>query len=168
MYGQVPLCLLYNASLMLPARTKIMLRSLIAIFFFACLPCSGIGQQTTAPATAVDLSGLRWRMIGPFRGGRSIAVSGVQGDANNYYFGGVGGGVWKTQNGGLTWKPIFDNEPIASIGAIAVAPSDANIIYVGTGEADFRSNLTYGNGVYKSTDAGKTWRNIGLSETRHI
>src|SRR5215831_20528672 len=131
MYGQVPLCLLYNAFLMLPARTKTMLRSLIAIFFFAFLPCSGAGQQATAPATAVDLSGLRWRMIGPFRGGRSIAVSGIQGDANTYYFGGVAGGVWKTQNGGLTWNPIFDSQQIASIGAIAVAPSDANIIYVG-------------------------------------
>ncbi|HKE31244.1 MAG TPA: hypothetical protein VKD65_05935, partial [Candidatus Angelobacter sp.] len=153
---------------MLPARTRITLRVLIAIFFFALLPYSGAGQQATAPATAIDLSGLRWRMIGPFRGGRSIAVSGIQGDANTYYFGGVGGGVWKSQNGGLTWQPIFDSQHIASIGAIAVAPSDANIIYVGTGEADFRSNLTYGNGVYKSTDAGKTWRNIGLSETRHI
>lgn len=127
------------------------------------LPWSASGQQT-----APDLSGLRWRMIGPFRGGRSVAVSGVEGDANTYYFGGVAGGVWKTTNGGITWTPIFDSQPIASIGAIAVAASDANIIYVGTGEADFRSNLTYGNGVYKSSDAGKTWTNIGLRETRHI
>ncbi|HEY6970486.1 MAG TPA: hypothetical protein VJA94_14865 [Candidatus Angelobacter sp.] len=107
-------------------------------------------------------------MIGPFRGGRSIAVSGVIGDTNTYYFGGVGGGVWKTTNGGITWNPIFDSQPIASIGALAVAPSNPNIIYVGTGEADFRSNLTYGNGVYKSTDAGNTWTSIGLRDTRHI
>ena len=115
-----------------------------------------------------DLSGLRWRMIGPFRGGRTIAVSGVEGDPTTYYFGGVGGGVWRTTNAGVSWTPIFDNQPIASIGAIAVAASDPNTIYVGTGEADFRSDLTYGNGVYKSTDAGKTWTNIGLRETRHI
>ena len=107
-------------------------------------------------------------MIGPFRGGRTVAVSGVEGDPNTYYIGGVGGGVWKTTNGGITWTPIFDSQPIASIGALAVAPSDANTIYAGTGEADFRSNLTYGNGIYKSTDAGKSWTNMGLRETRHI
>src|SRR6478609_9218348 len=113
-------------------------------------------------------NGLRWRMIGPHRGGRSIAVSGVEGQPNVYYFGAVGGGVWKSTNGGVTWEPIFDGQPISSIGAIAVAPSDPDIIYVGTGEADFRSNLTYGIGVFKSTDAGKTWTHIGLKDSRHI
>jgi photosystem II stability/assembly factor-like uncharacterized protein len=113
-------------------------------------------------------SGLRWRMIGPHRGGRTIAVSGIEGQPNVYFFGGVGGGVWKTTNGGITWEPIFDSQPISSIGAIAVAPSNPSIIYVGTGEADFRSNLTYGNGVYKSTDGGRTWKNIGLPASRHI
>ncbi len=113
-------------------------------------------------------SGLRWRMIGPHRGGRSVAVSGVEGQPNVYYFGAVGGGVWKTINGGVTWEPIFDGQPIGSIGAIAVAPSNPDVIYVGAGEPDFRSDLTYGNGVYKSTDAGKTWKNIGLTGTRHI
>ena len=85
-----------------------------------------------------------------------------------FYFGGVGGGVWKTSNAGVTWEPIFDKQPISSIGALVVAPSDPNIIYVGTGEADFRSNLTYGIGVYKSTNGGKTWKNIGLTNSRHI
>ncbi len=113
-------------------------------------------------------SGLRWRMIGPFRGGRSNAVSGVAGQPNLYFFGAVGGGVWKTTNGGETWEPIFDGQPIASIGALAVAPSDPNIIYVGTGEADFRSDLTYGNGMYKSADGGTTWSSIGLKDSRHI
>jgi photosystem II stability/assembly factor-like uncharacterized protein len=112
--------------------------------------------------------GLRWRMIGPFRGGRSIAVSGIEGEPNVYYFGSVGGGVWKTTNGGLTWEPVFDGQPIGSIGALAIAPSNPNIIYVGTGEADLRSDLTYGNGVYKSTDGGKTWSNIGLRDSQHI
>jgi photosystem II stability/assembly factor-like uncharacterized protein len=113
-------------------------------------------------------NGLRWRMIGPHRGGRTVAVSGVEGQPNIYYFGGVGGGVWKTVNGGITWEPIFDSQPISSIGALAVAPSNPDVIYVGTGEADFRSNLTYGNGVYKSTDGGRTWKNIGLDASRHI
>src|SRR5215475_2078675 len=106
--------------------------------------------------------GLRWRMIGPHRGGRTIAVSGVESQPNVYYFGGVGGGVWKSVNGGITWEPIFDSQAIASIGALSVAPSNPDVIYVGTGESDFRSDLTYGNGVYKSTDAGRTWKNIGL------
>jgi photosystem II stability/assembly factor-like uncharacterized protein len=113
-------------------------------------------------------NGLRWRMIGPHRGGRSIAVAGIESQPNVYYFGGVGGGVWKTVNGGITWEPIFDSQPISSIGAISVAQSNPSIIYVGTGEADFRSNLTYGNGVYKSTDGGATWKNIGLTASQHI
>ncbi len=106
-------------------------------------------------------------MIGPFRGGRSNAVSGIEGRPNVYYFGSVGGGVWKTVNGGETWEPVFDGQP-ASIGALAVAPSNPDIIYVGTGEADYRSDLTYGNGMYKSTDGGKSWSNIGLRDSRHI
>ena len=107
-------------------------------------------------------------MIGPFRGGRTIAVSGIEGEPNAYYFGSVAGGVWKSTNGGTTWTPIFDGQPIASIGALAIAPSDRSIIYVGTGEADLRGDLTYGDGVYKSTDGGNTWKNIGLRDTQHI
>jgi photosystem II stability/assembly factor-like uncharacterized protein len=113
-------------------------------------------------------NGLKWRLIGPFRGGRAVAAAGVPGDPNTFYFGSVGGGVWKTTNAGLTWTPIFDNEPIASIGAIAVAPSDPKVIYVGTGESDIRSALSSGDGVYKSTDGGATWKNIGLRDTRQI
>src|SRR5579859_1910396 len=128
------------------------------------LPHSVVGQQIDPTL----YSGLRWRMIGPFRGGRTVAVSGVEGQPSVYYFGAVGGGICKTTNSGLTWEPIFDSQPISSIGALAVAPSDPNIIYAGTGEPDFRSNLTYGNGVYKSNDGGKTWANIGLRDSRHI
>jgi photosystem II stability/assembly factor-like uncharacterized protein len=113
-------------------------------------------------------SGMKWRQIGPFRGGRVLAVTGVAGNANTFYFGAVSGGVWKTTNGGLTWEPLTDKEAFASVGAIAVAPSDANVIYVGTGEACLRGNISYGNGVYKSTDAGKTWMHLGLDDTRHI
>ena len=111
---------------------------------------------------------LRWRSIGPFRGGRSLAVTGVRGQADVFYFGAVGGGVWRSNDAGRTWKPIFDSAGIASIGAIAVAPSNPQIIYVGTGEADMRSDIAYGNGMYKSTDGGKTWTHIGLEDSRQI
>ncbi|HEU4834549.1 MAG TPA: hypothetical protein VFS90_09050, partial [Pyrinomonadaceae bacterium] len=113
-------------------------------------------------------SGLRWRMIGPFRAGRVNAVSGVVGQPDTFYFGSVGGGVWKSANAGRTWTPIFDATNVASIGAIGVAPSDANVIYVGTGEADMRDSIAFGNGVYKSTDAGKNWKHLGLENTKQI
>src|SRR5437899_5982796 len=138
---------------------------LVPVFVLLVLmSCLGFAQQLDPSL----YGGLRWRMIGPHRGGRTIAVSGVEGQPNVYYFGGVGGGVFKTGNGGITWEPIFDGQPISSIGALAVAQSNPNIIYVGTGESDFRSDLTYGNGVYKSIDAGRTWKNIGLAASRHI
>lgn len=107
-------------------------------------------------------------MIGPFRGGRTIAVSGIEGEPNTYYFGSVAGGVWKSTNGGITWAPIFDSQPIASIGALAIAPSNPSVIYVGTGEADLRGDLTYGNGLYKSSDGGNSWSNLGLRDSQHI
>ena len=121
--------------------------------------------QAVSPDT---FSALRWRLIGPFRAGRAVAVAGVPGDSTTFYFGGVDGGVWKTTDAGVVWKPIFDGQPIASVGAIAVAPSDPNVIYVGTGESDIRSSLSSGNGVYRSDDAGRTWKHVGLDDTRHI
>lgn len=111
---------------------------------------------------------LEWRNIGPFRAGRSVAATGVTGDANTFYFGAVGGGVWKSTNAGITWSPIFDTQRVASIGTIEVAPSDASILYVGTGETDIRSDTAMGDGVYKSMDAGRTWRNVGLRDSKHI
>jgi photosystem II stability/assembly factor-like uncharacterized protein len=113
-------------------------------------------------------SGLRWRLLGPFRGGRVDAVSGVPGRSNEFYFGAVNGGVWKTIDGGRVWMPIFDSQPVASIGALAVAPSAPNTIYAGSGESTLRDSVGYGNGMYKSTDAGKTWTHIGLADTQHI
>jgi len=113
-------------------------------------------------------SGLQWRMIGPFRGGRVVAVSGVPGDATTFYFGSVGGGIWKTIDAGVTWAPTFDGQPVASIGALEVAPSSPKILYAGTGESDIRSDLSSGDGVYKSTDGGATWKNIGLRDSRQI
>ncbi len=113
-------------------------------------------------------AGMRWRSIGPFRGGRALAVAGVPSDPDVFYFGSVDGGVWKSDNAGLTWQPEFQHEPVASIGAIAIAPSDPSVIYVGTGEADMRSDISLGDGVYKSTDGGKTWEHLGLGDTQHV
>jgi photosystem II stability/assembly factor-like uncharacterized protein len=111
---------------------------------------------------------LHWRSIGPHRGGRALAVTGVRGKPELFYFGSVDGGVWRTNDAGRTWNPIFDSQPIGSIGAIAVTPSNPDVIYVGSGEADMRSNIGYGNGMYKSTDAGKSWTHIGLTDSRQI
>lgn len=112
---------------------------------------------------------LRWRSIGPDRGGRVTAVAGLVNDRFTYYMGATGGGVWKTVNAGITWTPISDRSfKTGSVGSIAVSQSDPNIIYVGMGEACLRSNISHGDGVYKSTDAGKTWRNIGLRDTSQI
>ena len=138
------------------------------------LPCIGLlafsfvagAVAQTVPASVY--SHLDWRLIGPFDGGRVLAVAGVPTQPQTFYFGSANGGVWKTINSGLSWEPIFNHEPVSSIGAIAVAPSNPDIVYVGTGEADPRSDVTFGDGVYKSTDGGKSWTNIGLRETRHI
>jgi len=112
--------------------------------------------------------GMRYRLIGPFRGGRSLTAAGIPGDPTTYYFGATGGGVWKSTDGAMTWSPIFDKEGTASIGSIAVANSNHNIIYVGTGEACIRGDISHGDGVYRSLDAGKTWTNLGLRDTRAI
>ena len=137
-----------------------MRRLAIAVVAFAAVLSAQI------PSNLFD--GLRWRLIGPFRGGRAVTAAGIPGDPNTYYFGAVGGGIWKTTDGGMVWTPIFDDQHVASIGAIALAPSDPNIIYAGTGEADIRSSLSSGDGIYKSSDAGKTWRNIGLRDSKQI
>src|SRR5580704_11546255 len=126
---------------------------------------SAVGGQYPASL----LAGLKWRDVGPMRGGRSYAVAGNADQPDTFYFGSVGGGVWKTENSGRTWFPISDEGiPIGSIGAIAVAPSNPNVVYVGTGEPDIRSQHSYGIGMFKSTDAGKTWTHIGLEATEHI
>ncbi len=126
------------------------------------------GPAAEGPLPASILSGLEWRMLGPFRGGRVDAVSGVPGRPNEFYFGHVNGGVWKTHDAGRVWEPVFDSQPVASIGALAVAPSAPDVVYVGSGESTLRDSVGYGNGMYKSTDAGKTWTHLGLDETQHI
>lgn len=111
---------------------------------------------------------LEWRLVGPFRGGRVLAAAGVPGQPQHFYFGSVNGGVWESNDAGRTWKPIFDDQPIGSIGALAIAPSDPNVIYVGSGEADMRSDIAQGDGMYKSLDAGKSWQKIGLEDSQQI
>ena len=114
------------------------------------------------------LESLKWREIGPYRGGRSAAVTGIPQDRETYYFGATGGGVWKSENGGSKWRNVSDGFFGGSIGAVAVSTWDPNVIYVGTGEKTVRGNVSMGNGVWKSTDAGRTWAHIGLSDSRRI
>jgi photosystem II stability/assembly factor-like uncharacterized protein len=141
------------------------MRRWIAVAALMCLSFAGNGLSQVSPAL---VGGMKWRQIGPFRGGRVLAVAGVPGDPNTYYFGAVAGGIFKSTNGGMTWTPMFDHQSISSIGAIAVADSDPNVLYAGSGEACLRGNISYGDGVYKSTDAGRTWTNVGLNDSRHI
>ena len=148
-----------------------------AILAGSAVICSASLAATLSPSPtptgAIDeklFKAMQWRQIGPFRGGRALAIEGVPGEPDTYYFGAVAGGVWKTTDGGANWTPLFDKEPISSIGAIAVAPSDHNVIYAGTGEAAIRGNTTYGSGVFKSIDAGKTWqaaRLLSAAEQEH-
>ncbi|HEY0778408.1 MAG TPA: hypothetical protein VGD56_10640 [Gemmatirosa sp.] len=133
----------------------------------------GAGGQGAPPrrlpvdAGAV-VDGLRWRMLGPFRGGRCAAATGVPGRPNEFYFGAVNGGVWKSVDAGRVWRPVFDDQPVASIGAIAVAPSAPDVVYVGSGESTLRDSAGHGNGVYRSVDAGRSWTHLGLDATQHI
>jgi photosystem II stability/assembly factor-like uncharacterized protein len=120
------------------------------------------------PKDPYVLGGLHWRTIGPFRGGRTKSITGVPSQPNVFYMGVVNGGVWKTNDYGRTWQPIFDDQPTGSIGAVAVAPSDPNIVYVGSGEGIARPDLSTGDGIYKSIDAGKTWTHLGLRDGQQI
>ncbi|HEV8118509.1 MAG TPA: hypothetical protein VGQ32_08290, partial [Thermoanaerobaculia bacterium] len=137
--------------------------------FLAGLLWAAVGLSAAAqPFDGSLFSGMRWRLVGPFRAGRSVTAAGVPGEPDHFYFGAVGGGVWESENTGRSWSPIFDSQPIASIGALAIAPSNPKVIYVGSGEADMRSDISYGNGMYKSADGGKTWNRIGLEDSRQI
>jgi len=156
--------------------TYVLMSSLVIAFSVSLFAISSNAQRrqpacSTSTANANDaLKVLQWRQIGPFRGGRSTAVAGVASQPMVFYFGGVGGGVWKTSDGGINWEPITDGSVFgtASVGAIGLSDSDPNTIYVGMGESPIRGNVSHGDGVYKSTDGGKTWKHIGLEDTRQI
>src|ERR1017187_3455814 len=121
--------------------------------------------QTFSPT---NYAGLRWREIGPFRGGRTVGAAGIAGQPNVFYIAVNNGGVWKTDDFGRTWKPIFDDQPTGSIGAVAIAPSDPNTLYVGSGEGLQRPDLSTGDGMYKSIDGGNSWRHLGLRDAQQI
>jgi photosystem II stability/assembly factor-like uncharacterized protein len=146
-------------------------RSGDAMFLRSLLACALLCAAAATAHADIDpgaFSALHWRSIGPYRGGRVLTVAGVPGDARHYYFGAVNGGVWETRDAGRTWQPLFDAQPVGSIGAIALAPSDPNVLYVGSGEADMRSDIAQGDGMYKSTDGGRTWAHIGLGDSQQI
>src|SRR5215475_12397109 len=126
---------------------------------------AGLGAQNFDPKF---YSALRWRDIGPFRGGRTVGAAGIPSQPNIFYIGVNNGGVWKTDDYGRTWKPLFDDQPTGSVGAIALAPSNPNIVYVGSGEGLQRPDLSVGDGIYKSFDGGKTWTHLGLRDAQQI
>ncbi len=144
------------------SKIRVTRRKIVFAALAIALPAAA---QTVSPQLFSDME---WRLIGPFRGGRGVAVSGAAGDGATFYFGAVDGGVWKTTDAGTVWTPVFDQQPVASIGALAVSASNPKVIYAGTGETDIRSDLASGAGVYKSTDGGETWTYAGLKETRQI
>ncbi len=136
--------------------------ALVLVVSIAC-------QSVLAQVKDSTLKGMSWRNIGPNRGGRSLGIAGSSKRKLEYYFGAVGGGLWKTTDGGLNWKPVTDGQlTSSSVGAVAVSESNPDIVYIGTGETEFRGNIMQGDGVYKSTDAGKTWKNIGLKNSQSI
>ncbi|HEX4417067.1 MAG TPA: hypothetical protein VH165_04165 [Kofleriaceae bacterium] len=151
-------------------------RRIIACLFAWVVVGIGSGQRAHAAPVgaappAISETGyqdLRWRMIGPFRGGRTRAAAGVASQPNVFYIAPVNGGIWKTDDAGQTWRPIFDDQPTQSIGAIAVAASNPSIVYAGSGEGLHRPDLSVGNGIYKSLDAGRTWQHLGLSDAQQI
>jgi photosystem II stability/assembly factor-like uncharacterized protein len=156
-------------------RSRVLFRRAVAALFVtsvgavAFIGRPGLHAQPAASFDVKDLAGeMRWRPIGPFRGGRTKAITGVKGQPNVFYMAPVNGGVWKTDDFGRTWTPVFDDQPTGSVGAIAVAASDPNVIYVGSGEGLARPDLSVGDGVYKSTDAGKTWTHLGLRDGQQI
>src|ERR1700730_2045679 len=135
-----------------------------AFLLLLAIPVCDAADSPISAATQ-DLS---WRMVGPFRGGRTRAVAGIPGRPDTFLIGAVNGGVWQTDDYGRTWTPIFDAQPTQSIGAIAVAPSDPKVIYVGSGEGLHRPDLSVGNGIYRSADGGKTWVHLGLDDAQQI
>src|SRR3954468_15408828 len=151
---------------------RVPLAKYVVVILLLLLPVVGAAQRQGGPAQPVSagpFGALRWRSLGPARGGRSIAVAGSTTRPYEYYMGATGGGLWKTTDAGVSWKPVTDGQiHYSSVGAVAVAASNPDVVYIGTGEADIRGNIIQGGGAYKSTDAGKTWTHIGLADTQVI
>jgi photosystem II stability/assembly factor-like uncharacterized protein len=146
-----------------------LLLNFLLISFFSNAQKEKSTSSTTQSYDTCLFNTMHWRNIGPWRGGRSLAVTGVPDQPNVYYFGAVGGGIWKTVDGGQTWICISDTAfHSSSVGAISVAAKDANIIYAGMGETEMRGNISFGDGIYKSVDAGKSWKHIGLEKSYAI
>src|SRR3954468_15664473 len=145
------------------------MRNPSVLFFAVVMGAAAAAWQPAPPASAADpAAALHWRHIGPTRAGRARAVAGVAAQPNLAYIGFDNGGVWRSTDYGSNWEPLFDRESTGSIGAIAVAPSDPNVIYVGTGAGIIRPDLATGDGIYKSTDAGRTWTRLGLTDSQMI
>src|SRR6188474_3441090 len=139
---------------------KITLLFLASYFVFNSLPAQ--------PYDPSLFNSIKWRMVGPHRGGRTVGAAGVPTQPNVFYIGVNNGGVWKTTDYGRTWKPIFDKESTGSVGDVAVSPSNPSIVYVGTGEGLHRPDLSVGDGIFKSTDAGSTWKHVGLPDVQQV
>src|SRR5215218_5501163 len=144
----------------------------LCLAFVLTVSAASVRAQNSAPSPKPPdpLKALQYRSIGPYRGGRSAAVTGVPSQPFVFYYGSTGGGVWKSTDGGINWESVSDGSVFGtgSVGAIAVADSDPNTVYVGMGESPIRGNVSHGDGVYKSNDAGKTWKRVGLEDTRQI
>src|SRR5687767_10705303 len=144
-----------------------LLRLWLVVICLFSLQASVRAQEASAPAARDALGALRYRYIGPV-GNRVTCVVGIPGQPNIYYVGAASGGIWKTIDAGSHWEPIFDDQPVSSIGSLAIDPSNPNVVWAGTGESHIRSHISVGAGIYKSVDAGKTWKLMGLEKTGRI
>ena len=152
-------------SVLLQKKNKTSILVFIPALILLILPSKAVFSQTIPAKAYADM---HWRLVGPFRAGWSTMAAGIPGKPNTYYFGAAGGGVWKTDDAGRTWQPTMQHQEASSIGALAIAPSNPKIIYAGTGQVAVRYDILSGNGVYKTTNGGKTWKNVGLKNSRHI
>src|SRR4051812_48052160 len=157
-----------------PARLTLAIAAMSRFLILALALAQSLSASAQAPSrpTPVDsqlFRGMEWRTIGPNRGGRSITAAGSATRPLEYYFGATGGGLWKTTDGGATWRPVTDGQiRSSSVGAVAVAESNPDVVYIGMGETEFRGNIIQGDGVYRSSDGGKSWTHMGLDETQAI
>src|SRR5436190_2636256 len=150
-----------------PRHQRVVLACAAGVALLLVLLCGSSRPAPSAPPISPTMyQELRWRLIGPFRAGWATSVVGCADDPLTYYFGGAGGGLWRTRDAGQTWQPLMQHERAAAVGALALAPSNPRILYVGTGQEGSRYDLMSGDGVYRSDDAGETWRHVGLDSTR--